>query len=302
MSATCLYIFKKGAKVGQYCPTHPQFGQYCAKHKQNKDYNDDNEKDESSLIKKAPIKKLLCLQRFDSTRKINPGTNIVFENNKPVGKAMGRYEDKFYPLLETDILTLKNLGIEQDQYIINITEFKKMFYPKKLYSFCYDNLHRCIKHTNYPFVVDTENNFAYKYDEESNTFDFYGTVNQQGDISQDINPYILKLLQIINLYGLQPEVDMEIPRPPRSEIPREEVKEEKEEVKEEVKEVQQQFTLSFEVQCTFYNLGEDTCTICDERKQLYYSDICEKPHPCCKKCWKRNKQITCPFCRKTLYT
>jgi hypothetical protein len=33
MSATCLYIFKKGAKMGQYCPIHPTSGNYCGKHK-----------------------------------------------------------------------------------------------------------------------------------------------------------------------------------------------------------------------------------------------------------------------------
>jgi hypothetical protein len=136
------------------------------------------------------------------------------------------------------------------------------------------------EHFDYPFVFDITTQFVYKYIQDRDTFDFYGVMNEEKQISQDLNPYLLKLLEIVNLKGI-PCNDTNFLRPYTS-ILLPEI-EEKDEDK---------FTLSHRAKARFYKLKKDNCSICFETKILYYSGKCAIPHPYCKNCWvKTDKRL-----------
>jgi hypothetical protein len=62
------------------------------------------------------------------------------------------------------------------------------------------------------------------------------------------------------------------------------------------------FNLQRQVECKFYRLeNEDTCIVCLEKCNVYYTETCEKPHFCCQNCWKTNLQNRCPVCRINIY-
>jgi hypothetical protein len=288
MSATCLYIFTKGDNQGEYCPTYPRYGRYCAKHAHH-----DNHKNNliSKIKKKNPE---FTLNKLGDGVNINWKTHIVFdENNIPLGKYKS---SNIFPLLDSDIEQLKSWEIDTE-YEVNTEYFKKKFYPKRLESFI---IHRFgIKQFGYPYAVDIEHGFVYKHDTETNTFNFHGILEgERKDTSQVLDKYTKKLLQTINLNGI----------PCTRRLYRETIWEENqvsEENKDGVKIVTEEtFTLKYNSKkCTFYtDTKQESCSICYDKKSLYHTKNCERKHLCCKECWVNNKQNTCPFCRKVIFT
>ena len=299
MTSTCSYIFKKGKNEGLHCPTNPRYGGFCAVHKK---YDRDIKNIVSKILRKEPTFKL---NKFGARFMINWNTRIIFENGKPVGKAISdNLNESFYPLIDSDITILKKWGIE-NEYTIDVERFKSMYYPKKLLCFMFPVTFGRARYYPYPFVVDESTNFAYKYNEVSNVFDFYGVLQGLAkDITSNVGPYVTKLLEVVNLRGIRPVHGLHIPNRTvegeESDSDSDSEADEKEE-KKEGKNNDQSFTLCYQVESRFFLYKEDKCSICYENRLLYYSAICDKPHPCCKDCWKSNKQNHCPFCRKILY-
>ena len=296
MSSTCLYIFTKGDKAGHYCTVYPRYGQYCAKHKKY-------DKEHFNLVDKIQNKQQdFKLSKFHEGMYINWDTKIVFLNNKPIGKYVNPYSDtKLFPLLESDIKSLENWGVNED-YKIDEGYFKKKFFPKNLSTFFVDpNSQEGIKKMKYPYVVDTETDFVYKHDKETDTFDFYGILKGiDRTISQDINNYMIKLLEIIDIYNI-PSSKINLIRKRSIPLPRS-IANINRILSIPYRDDEKTFKITYKVESQFFKMQkQDICSICYEKKSVYYSKVCEKPHPCCKECWKSNKQNTCPFCRKALY-
>ena len=302
MSATCLYVFKKGPKTGQYCPTHPMFGNYCAKHKHH-DPEEKRRRDASyfKLIKEHERKEAerkeaerkeaerketsLILDRFREDFLINWDSCIVFKKaGIPIGKLS---KGNIYPLAKKDIdfLIQNNILSSEIEYLPDFSFFFDEYYPENLDATFTDMHTRVV--LPYPYVIDTRTYFLYKYNERTRSFDFHKRY-RSGDTLESIetvsnHEYLNLLLDTIVLRGLDVSPTR---RPP---------------VKPVIIEPDT-FNLQRQVECKFFRLEEqDTCVICLENCTVYYTNTCEKPHFCCQSCWKSNIQNICPVCRKNIY-
>lgn len=153
----------------------------------------------------------------------------------------------------------------------------------------------------FPFTIDTKTYFIYKYNELDETFNFYTRLPRL-NIDMDGFPVIIQdnftipnllqpcllndndeiLLNMVPLYTIPVSENRQPPEKPK---------------------MIDSFTLTKKVKSKFYRLENmDTCCICLENKILYYNINCQRPHPCCMDCWKRNNQTTCPTCRKNIYS
>lgn len=309
MSATCLYIFQKGDKTGQYCPTHPMYGNYCSKHK----HHDPNLKDrpkregflERAMHQNLKIEKMLLEQELKERKElerkespqfildpfrqkylINWESCIVF---KSIGEPLGKlFNGIICPLAGRDIEFLVNnkVIISKQDYHLDFGFFFDEYYPENLET-TFTEINNRIE-LPYPFAIDTRTKFLYKYDEITKTFDFYRIYKHGCDIknleNQPLSEYLQFILNIINLYGLNVSQQRQPPTEHKAE-PEPDT-----------------FNLQRQVECKFYRLeNKDTCIVCLEKCNVYYTETCEKPHLCCQNCWKTNLQNRCPVCRINIY-
>lgn len=302
--SNCLYIFKKGEYKGERCKIRPKQGTYCSKHKNQEKIQNEGELENKlqALEQKRDVKNKVLERIFPLclNYSIHWDTNIMF--CKRTKQPIGIYRcGNIYPLSESDLtfLTAKKVISSPSQYRYDTCFFVRRYYPVQLTSTYINEIARTFNFP-YPYVLDPKTFFIYKYNEDDQTFDFYSRYSDlligydscpiptrldfTGiDLSRPciLNSNDNKLLDIVCLYGIPVS---ETRRAPRKKI------------------VQDKFTLKRQVRSRFYRLeNRDTCCICLENCVVYYSTSCERPHPCCRDCWEKNEQNTCPTCRKNLY-
>jgi hypothetical protein len=259
----CDYIMTKGKNYGMKCGGSAKHGILCSKHRWNAKMFTTIERDQNGVI-----------------FRLHKESMIVFMGDIPVAKDVGCRT--FRPLAAIDYVVCLNNGWLRLSRIRNHNNTNRDYF-KSANKLINEYHYRC----GYYYCCMTR--FIFKY---VNNIDSYVLEGKIGNGIEQLDEYDQLLADVLK-WNIIPGSSTEF-YPPK--MNREEEKRQIQ-LKEE-----STFKIQKTIEAIFYKHSVGTCDIClMDEKTLYYSNKCSMPHPCCKKCWQKNDNVVCPFCRTDIY-